>query len=351
MKNTQIKKYTLHAHGMHCKACAMLIEHTLSEVLYIESVSVNSNTHVVEIELKENADLDPRIREDDNALALELSSLLKKDGYTLSVEKQKHVVNWGDFVYAIPVALVLIALFIFLQKIGLVNLITAEKVSYPVAFGIGLIASVSSCLAIVGGLLLSVSANFAKQGKKTKPQIFFHVGRLISFFVFGGIIGAIGSAFTLSVTATFILSLFVGLVMLGLGLNLLEAFPWAKKLQFHMPKKFALKTSTVKNLEFGLAPFLIGALTFFLPCGFTQSMQIYSLSTGDFMTGALTMTFFALGTLPVLSIISFTSVRFGKGKFSSVFFKTAGILVIAFALLTILNGLVAKGIIAPLFNL
>jgi sulfite exporter TauE/SafE len=321
----------------------MLIEHTLSEVPYIQNVSVNSNTHVVEVETEKI--IEPE------SFALELSALLKKDGYTLSIEKQKHIASWADFTYAIPVSLALIAGFVILQKLGLVNLITAEKVSYPVAFGIGLIASVSSCLAVVGGLLLSVSANYAKRGEKVKPQILFHSGRLISFFVFGGIIGAIGSAFTLSVTATFVLSLLVGFVMLGLGLNLLEIFPWAKKLQFHIPKKFSSHAHTMKNLEFGSAPFLVGMATFFLPCGFTQSMQIYSLGTGSFITGALTMTFFALGTLPVLSLISFTSVRFGKGRFASVFFKSAGILVIAFGVFTILNGLVAKGIISPFISL
>ena len=203
---------------------------------------------------------------------------------------------------------------------------------------------------MVGGLLLSISANYAKRGEKIKPQALFHIGRLVSFFLFGGIIGLIGSAFTLSVTATFVLSILVGLVMFILGLNLLDVFPWAKRLQFHMPKKLALGAHIMKNVEFALAPFLVGMSTFFLPCGFTQSMQIYSLSTGSFMTGALTMTFFALGTLPVLSLISFTSVRLGKGKFSSVFFKSAGMLVIAFGILTIFSGLVAKGFIQPFIN-
>ncbi len=337
-----IKKYTLHVHGMHCKACSLLIESELSEISFIKKVHADSNTHVVNIEAE--TDMSP------DALAIELTPFLSKNGYTLSVEKHKHEAKWGDFVYAFPIAIVFIVAFIMLQKLGLVNLITAEKVSYPVAFGIGLIASVSSCLAVVGGLLLSISANFAKQGEKIKPQALFHVGRLVSFFVFGGIIGAIGSAFTLSVMATFVLSILVGFVMLVLGLNLLEVFPWAKRLQFHMPKKMALGAHTMKNMEFGLAPFLVGVSTFFLPCGFTQSMQIYSLSTGSFVTGALTMTFFALGTLPVLSLISFTSVRLGKGKFSSIFFKSAGILVITFGILSILSGLVAKGFIQPFIN-
>ena len=244
----ETKQYTLHVHGMHCKSCAVLIGHTLSEVPFIKKVHADSNAHTVKIEVETDMTSE--------ALALELTPLLSKDGYTLSTEKQKHEAQWGDFIYAVPIAFVFIVGFVLLQKLGLVNLITADKVSYPVAFGIGLIASVSSCLAVVGGLLLSVSANYAKHGEKVKPQALFHIGRLVSFFVFGGIIGAIGSAFTLSVTATFVLSILVGLVMLALGLNLLEVFPWAKRLHFNMPKKMALGAHTMKNMEFGLAPCL-----------------------------------------------------------------------------------------------
>lgn len=340
--NKKINKYIFHAHGMHCKSCAVLIEGTLSEVSYVNSVDVNPHSHVVKIETEREM-----FPED---LAIELNSYIEKDGYRLSVEKTKHKIKWADFIYALPISFMFIIGFIVLQKAGLINFINAEKVSYPVAFGIGVIASVSSCLAVVGGLLLSVSANYAKNGRKIKPQILFHSGRMISFFVFGGLIGAIGSAFTLSMNATFILSVLVGLVMLVLGINLLEVMPWAKKLQIHMPKSVAKGVHSLKNVESAIAPFLIGVATFFLPCGFTQSMQIYSLGTGSFVTGALTMTFFALGTLPVLALISFTSVRLGKGKFSSIFFKSAGILVIAFGLITILNGLVAKGVISPFIN-
>ena len=342
MEKEQTKKYTLYAHGMHCKSCSILIENELTDVPFVKKVHADVNTHVVIIE----ADTDVSHEE----LATELTKIVFKDGYTLSVNKQEQETHLGDFTYSIPIALVLIVAFVLLQKLGLVNLITAEKVSYPVAFGVGLVASASSCLAVVGGLLLSVSANFAKQGKKIKLQVLFHVGRLISFFVFGGVIGLIGSAFTLSVTTSFILSVLVGMVMLILGINLLDVFPWAKRLQFNMPNKLGFGAHTLKKFQFSFTPFLVGVSTFFLPCGFTQSMQIYSLSTGSFVTGALTMTAFALGTLPVLGLISFTSMRFGEGKFASVFFKTAGILVVAFGIMTILNGLVARGIIQPFIN-
>ena len=112
-----------------------------------------------------------------------MSEILKPHGYTLDLEKQKRSVKWSDFRIALPIAVVFVALFIFLQKFGIANLITAEDVSYTTAFIIGLVASVSTCMAVVGGLTLSMSANFAKAGDRVRPQILFHVGRLVSFFI------------------------------------------------------------------------------------------------------------------------------------------------------------------------
>ena len=83
-------------------------------------------------------------------------------------------------------------------------------------------------MAVVGGLVLSMSATFAREGDKVRPQILFHTGRIVSFFILGGVIGALGSAFTLGPTGMFVLGLLVGIVMLILGINLLDVFPWAQ---------------------------------------------------------------------------------------------------------------------------
>jgi sulfite exporter TauE/SafE len=80
-------------------------------------------------------------------------------------------------------------------------------------------------------------------------------------------------------------------------------------------------------------------------------MQIYSLSLGSFWGGAITMFTFALGTLPVLALLSFGASGFHKKIRSDVFFKTAGLVVIFFALINILSALAGAGIIPPLFNL
>jgi uncharacterized protein len=258
--------------------------------------------------------------------------------------------NWANFKIAVPVALGFIVLFIILQKAGLVNLISKGNVTYGTAFVIGLVASLSTCVAMVGGLLLSMSATFAKGGSRVKPQLMFHIGRLVSFFILGGVIGALGSTFTLNPLTTSILGFVIALVMLILGINLLEVFPWAEKLQLKVPQFIGKHVYSISKLNHNLTPLIVGIATFFLPCGFTQSMQLYTLGTGSFMTGGITMLAFALGTLPVLALISFSSLSITNSAKSGIFFKTAGLVVIAFALFNLINSLVVAGFITPVFN-
>ncbi len=339
--NTQT--YKLHVQGMHCNACILLTESELQDHPKVSSAKPSLKTHTVEI----CGDFGDTPLEN---IAQELSGLLTKHGYNLSVEEREQPKRWSDFKIAIPIALAFAILFIALQKLGIVNLVNASTVSYGTAFFIGIIASLSTCMAVVGGLLLSMSATFAKEGDKVRPQVLFHSGRLVAFFLLGGVIGAIGANFSLNTTATFILSFLIGVVMLILGLNLLEVFPWAKKLQLSMTKLLSTKAYSVSKLNHTLTPLFVGIATFFLPCGFTQSMQLYTLTTGSFLSGALTMSTYALGTLPVLALISFSSFSIKNSSKAGVFFKTAGLIVILFALFNLINSLVVIGFIRPVFN-
>lgn len=343
MADKQMQKYIFYVQGMHCSSCELVIESELSEMPEISQVKTDFKNNSVEI----SGDFSDKTKEQ---IADELTDKLKSHGYTISMEKQKNIAKWGDFKIAVPVALAFAVSFIFLQKLGIVNLVNASKFNYGTVFLIGIVASLSSCMAVVGGMLLSMSATFAKDGDKVKPQLLFHSGRIVSFFILGGVIGAIGSALTLSSAATFILGLVVGIVMLILGTNLLEVFHWSKKLQLAIPKFIAKRAHSISEINHTLTPLLIGIATFFLPCGFTQSMQLYALTTGNFLKGGFTMFAFALGTLPVLALISFSSFSIKNSSKSGIFFKSAGLIVIMFALFNIINSLVVAGIIAPIFN-
>ncbi len=339
--NSNQKTLTFYVKGMHCTACVFLTENELLEDSRVSSAKTSLETRSVTI-CGDFGDVPP------NTVAKELSHLLSQ--HSLSTERVAETVNWGESAIAVPVALGVALLFVLLQKLGIVNLVNTGSVSYGTAFVIGVIASLSTCMAVVGGLVLSMSATFAREGDNVRPQLFFHIGRIVSFFFLGGVIGAVGAFSQLGATGSFVLDLLIGLVMLVLGVNLLDVFHWTKRLQPTMPKFLAQKALSVTKFNHTFTPALLGVATFFLPCGFTQSMQIYALSTGSFLKGGLTMLCFAVGTLPVLALVSFSSLSIKNSSKSGIFFKAAGLIVILFAILNILSSLVAVGWIQPIFN-
>ena len=215
------------------------------------------------------------------------------------------------------------------------------------SFIVGLIASVSSCLAIVGGLVLSLSAKISEDNiSDTKTFILFHTGRLVSFALLGGVLGLIGNAIGISFTFSAILGIVASIVMLLLGLNLVGVF---KKSNVTLPSGVFNFFRKVEHKT--LTPLIIGFATFFLPCGFTQAMQVAAISSGSFMSVLLIMVAFALGTLPVLSILSFGSASFAQGKHAPLFFKSAGVVVVGLGIFALLAGLAGLGVINPLFNI
>lgn len=338
-----MKTYTLHIHGMHCNSCVILTESKITELPNVQKAKSSLKNHSIEVTGEFGNMSEAEVAE-------QLTVPVKEHGYTISVEKQVVEKSWSDFKVAVPIAVGFAVLFILLQKLGIIHLVGGGNATYGTAFVVGIIASLSTCMAVVGGLVLSMSATFAKEGDKVKPQIMFHAGRIVSFFILGGVIGAIGSTFTLNTTGTFVLGFIIAIVMLILGINLLDVFPWAKRLQPSMPKFISKRAHKVSNLSHTLTPLLVGIATFFLPCGFTQSMQLYTLTTGSFLKGGLTMLSFALGTLPVLALISFSSFSIQKSSKSGIFFKSAGLIVILFALFNLINALVIIGLIPPVFN-
>ena len=128
----------------------------------------------------------------------------------------------------------------------------------------------------------------------------------------------------------------IGLQMLGVA--------WANRIRFQLPISVAKSISSTKNFNGKYMPFLAGASTFFLPCGFTLLAQTIALTTGSFITSSIIMFVFALGTLPSLGVISFSSMKFQTHpSFAGAFNLIAGILIVVFGLYNINSQLVVLG--------
>ena len=198
-EKTPLRTLELHVSGMHCKACIYMTESELTDLPHVTHAKSSLKTHTVEL----TGEFGDKTEQE---IADELSLVLLPRGYSLHLERQPRKQKWSEFTIAVPIALAFAALFVLLQKAGLVNLVGGGQVTYGTAFVIGIIASLSTCMAVVGGLVLSMSATFAREGDTVRPQVLFHVGRLISFFLLGGVIGALGAAFQLSAVASFVFS-------------------------------------------------------------------------------------------------------------------------------------------------
>lgn len=329
---------------MTCASCELLLEKKLRTVPGIKHVDVDHKSGIARITAQ--ADKLPS--------AERISDVIEKAGYsvidenvptvsTLSPDKRK----WMEIGSAL---VIIFALYQLAQAFDLVSLApsTSGALSLGGIFVIGLVAGTSSCLAVTGGLLLALAAkhNEIHQAEtpwqKFRPLLHFNLGRLVSYFVLGGLVGVLGQSITLSTRMSGYMNIIVALVMLYLALTILEIIPKGS-FPIRPPKKLSRWISNLSESDHPAAPFSMGVLTFFLPCGFTQSLQLAALASGSFLTGGMMMFVFALGTLPSLLGISAISST-ATGTFSRLFLRFSGALVLILALFNLNSGIALTGV-------
>lgn len=331
--------------GMHCHSCEILVERHLAQIPGVRSVRVNHKTGVATVSLDDN------IRPDEQAI----EKAIRSAGYSIgkSDDRKWIAINQQDWFEAVLAGSIVFILYLFARIFGLASItsIAGSGATLSVVFIIGLTAGISTCAALVGGLVLATAARHAELHpeatavQKFRPHLFFNLGRIASFALLGGLVGLIGAALQPSAFMLGLLTLAVGLVMISLGLKLTELFPRLDSLLV-LPSSIARFFGMAKtDREYShWRAALTGGLTFFLPCGFTQAMQLAAVASGSFTRGAAIMAVFAIGTAPgLLGIGGLSSVIRGSG--TRLFFKVAGIIVIALGFWNISNGWNLTGIV------
>lgn len=332
-----MQKQIIFIRGMHCKSCEILVEQNLKKINGIKEVKVDHKTGQAEISYESPMP-------DQNKIL----RAVKDAGYDLGGKKEKPPLfskDWQDYKNLVYAGLIILAGYLIAKWFGLFDLnINTTSDGLFIALLVGLVAGISTCMALVGGLVLALSARHAEihpeatARQKFRPHLYFNLGRVAGFGVLGGLIGLLGSAIKFSSNILGIMTIVIGLVMIFLGLKLVEIFPALKNKTISLPKSiakfFGIKAEQKEYSHRGAM--ITGVLTFFLPCGFTQAMQLYAVGTGSFWRGALIMFLFALGTTPGLLGIGGISSVF-KGQRKRLFFATAGVLVILFGIYNITN--------------
>ena len=331
------KEHTYFVKGMHCASCEVLVEKKLLEINGIKSVQASTNNGQVTIEY-----------EGEKPNNHYLNSLFKEENYTF-FEKLKEEESAGTkkgvnpTLFAFNVALFIIIAFLILNKSGVPGFLGVSSSSSLFAFfGLGILAGLSSCAALVGGMVLSMSKQWQSiysdkntTYEKFQPHLLFNAGRIISYAIFGAVLGMIGNKLQISLAFTSFLIITVSFLMVALGLQMLGVKS-LRKFQFALPKSVTRYIANENNFKARQMPFIMGVATVFLPCGFTITVQGIALLSGNWLYGSLMMLFFALGTAPILLFIGLSSVKSSfKPHLAERFSKVAGFLVLFFALYNI----------------
>lgn len=321
-----IKREIIKVYDMTCTSCEGRVERALSKVNGVVNARASYSAQQVTVEY----DIEFCTRE-------QLKEAINKAGY--STKSSNNVKFVGIFI-------IVAAILLLGNSTGGFDM-TAKLngASYTVLFIVGMLTSIH-CVGMCGGIMLtqSVSKDSTADEKKSKlhtllPAFLYNAGRVVSYTIIGGIVGALGSVLSMSLTVKAGLQIFAGVFMVIMGMNM-AGFSLFRKINLRLP----WSSCSVKKKP--KTPFLVGMLNGLMPCGPLQTMQLYALGTGSAYKGALSMFLFSLGTVPLMLIFGAVSGILSKG-YTKQLLKFSGFLVIVLGIIMGNRGLALAGVGVP----
>ncbi len=319
-----IKKERIKVYDMTCTTCEKKIKRELMKLSGVYDVSASFSAQ--EVIVKYNSDLCDTEK---------IKGCIKASGYSLDSSKG----------YRFAGILVIAAAIILLGS-STAGFDMNEKLkgaSYLILFIVGVLTSLH-CVGMCGGIMVSqsISKDNSTRLKTIMPAAQYNAGRVISYTVIGGIVGALGSAISLSLGVKAGIQIFAGVFMVIMGLNM-AGFSIFKKFSIKLPWSACYIKRKPKS------PFLVGILNGLMPCGPLQTMQLYALGTGSALAGAASMFVFSLGTVPLMLTFGALTGLLSKG-YSKKILKFSGYMVIILGLIMGSRGLSLAGFWVPSLN-
>lgn len=215
------------------------------------------------------------------------------------------------------------------------------EIDFFAAFVIGLLGS-GHCIAMCGGITTMLSSainNKSEQSSKLPLVLAYNFGRIATYSLIGAIAGFTGSLAIKNIGLPLsILRMVAGVFLILLGLYIGRWFMLLNKIEqlgkglWKYLSPLSKKFIPIKQTKHALA---LGAIWGWLPCGLVYSTLTWSLASGSLISGALTMFFFGLGTLPALLTVSLGAVSIKSLLLNNIFRKLMALMLIVYGLITL----------------
>jgi sulfite exporter TauE/SafE/copper chaperone CopZ/plastocyanin domain-containing protein len=336
---------------MTCPACEARIKKALCGANGVNQVSVSYTSGTATVVF------DPQVVTEGA-----LGTVVEQMDYRIRREGVPHPAEGGTPYRTIALLAVIGTLFLAVHQFELLNSASAFPLAeagagYAALFVLGLLTSLH-CIAMCGGINLSQCIrkdnpaafpplppnpprrNSGVSLRVPAPALLYNGGRVISYTVLGGVVGALGSVITLTGFMKGMIQIAAGIFMVVMAVNMLNLFPRLRRYIPRLPLRLAAKQDALRQK--GSGPFSIGLLNGLMPCGPLQAMQIYALSTGSPVKGALSMCFFALGTFPLTAFFGAVSSLL-TGRFTKRLTTASACLIAVMGLVMLSYGLNLSG--------
>ncbi|HLN19353.1 MAG TPA: cation transporter, partial [Patescibacteria group bacterium] len=183
-----MKKIILNISGMHCKSCEKLLEDEISAIPNIKKVRASFKKNSLEVSFDEKPDM------------AGIARIIEKCGYKIGKpEKNREPRRFWQWFLAAVITTAILLLFRYFRDTGIADMINIQKpnLNFEISFLVGLVASISSCLAVVGGVIIAFAQKYKTENNDFLrgafiPNMIFHIGRMSTFFILGGLLGLIG---------------------------------------------------------------------------------------------------------------------------------------------------------------
>lgn len=309
---------------MHCLSCEDILQDEIGRLPGVINVKGDFKKNSILVEF------DPLL-----CSRADVERAVRKAGYSIGEAGNRKAIGLALIFTAI------ILLGIYSGGIDMESMLQ-RQVSYFMLFVIGMLTSLH-CIGMCGGIQLSqtIIKDHAAGSTAWRSAILYNLGRLASYTLLGGFVGAIGTAisFTLSFKAG--VTVFAGVFMVIMGMNLIG---------FKVPLPFPAKLlgSLSKHVK-ARGSFSIGLLNGLLPCGPLQTMQIYALGAGSALSGASAMFFFGLGTIPLMLPLGMSTGWISR-NYTGRLLTFSGMLVMILGIVMASRGMVLAGINVPMMT-
>lgn len=325
--------------GIHCNHCKDIIENALLKKSEIVAVKVKRN--IASISYEGDLQLKELIK-----TIIDLGYETKESYISTDLKTIKDTIGVKEFV--VILLCILLAVNLLKRIIGFDIFSVIPTIDSSITYGMlvitGMFTSIH-CISMCGAInLTAVIAKEQKgkqKGKWMKP-VFYNAGRVLSYTVTGGIVGLLGSVININEKVSGLIIIVAAIIMFLMALQMLGI------IDFSLPRAFPFSKINIvqirkKTGQKGRSSFVIGLLNGLMPCGPLQAMQVYALSTGSAVTGAISMFLFGIGTVPLMLLVG-VIVNYINGKRRILIHKVASVLILVLSIVMLNRGLLELNI-------